>query len=167
MLIGIDVGGTKNELVLCDNSGRVLNHLLAPGSNASEFGAEAASARVADQVAELMAGRQGETVDALYAGLAGGTAPQTRRIIHDQLQMQPAFRIALSDQGLELGFVLIRNRLVLIKPDAVPRLNSILNIHFFLLSKGDLSKVTSGVVLTGVVLKVTSGVVLLPGLFDV
>ena len=91
MLIGIDVGGTKNELVLCDNSGRVLNHLLAPGSNASEFGAEAASARVADQVVELMAGRQGETVDALYAGLAGGTAPQTRRIIHDQLSARLPF----------------------------------------------------------------------------
>ena len=45
MLIGIDVGGTKNELVLCDNEGHILNRLLAPGSNASEFGAETASAR--------------------------------------------------------------------------------------------------------------------------
>ena len=45
MLIGIDVGGTKNELVLCDNSGHVISQLLAPGSNAAEFGAEEASRR--------------------------------------------------------------------------------------------------------------------------
>ncbi|MBO4299823.1 MAG: hypothetical protein IKS52_12740 [Clostridia bacterium] len=82
MLIGIDVGGTKNELVLCDNSGRVLNRLLAPGSNASEFGAETASQRVAGQVKELMADCPDAPVDAMYAGMAGGCAPRTRESIH-------------------------------------------------------------------------------------
>ncbi len=91
MLIGIDVGGTKNELVLCDREGHILNRLLAPGSNASEFGAETASARVAAQVMELMAGREGQPVDALYAGLAGGTAPQTRRTVHEQLAARLPF----------------------------------------------------------------------------
>ena len=97
MLIGIDVGGTKNELVLCDNQGHILNHLLAPGSNASEFGAETAAARVADQVAQLMAGHEGGTVDALYAGLAGGTAPKTRRIIHEQLAARLPFVKAIDN----------------------------------------------------------------------
>ncbi len=82
MLIGIDVGGTKNELVLCENTGHVINHLLAPGSNASEFGAETASRRVAAQVKELMAACPDAPVDAMYAGMAGGTAPQTRALIH-------------------------------------------------------------------------------------
>jgi len=82
MLIGIDVGGTKNELVLCDNTGAVVNHLLAPGSNASEYGAETASRRVAEQVKELLADQPDRPVDALYAGMAGGTAPQTRAAVH-------------------------------------------------------------------------------------
>ena len=67
MLIGIDVGGTKNELVLCENSGRVINRLLAAGSNASEFGAETASRRVVEQVKELMADCPDAPIDALYA----------------------------------------------------------------------------------------------------
>ena len=82
MLIGIDVGGTKNELVLCENSGRVINRLLAAGSNASEFGAETASRRVVEQVKELMADCPDAPIDAFYAGMAGGTAPQTRAAVH-------------------------------------------------------------------------------------
>ena len=93
MLIGIDVGGTKNELVLCDNSGHVISQLLAPGSNASEFGAEEASRRVAGQVTELMAGCPGAPVDALYAGMAGGTAPRTKKTVHERLsQLLPFVR---------------------------------------------------------------------------
>ncbi|MBR3504852.1 MAG: hypothetical protein IKO07_11525 [Clostridia bacterium] len=97
MLIGIDVGGTKNELVLCDNQGHILNRLLAPGSNASEFGPEMAAARVAQQVESLMAGREGAPVDALYAGLAGGTAPQTRKTVHEQLSARLPFVKAIDN----------------------------------------------------------------------
>ena len=38
MLIGIDAGGTKNELVLCEKDGCVVNRLTAPGSNAADLG---------------------------------------------------------------------------------------------------------------------------------
>ena len=50
MLIGVDVGGTKNALVLAENDGKVLKQLFCPGSNASEFGPEEASKRVAATV---------------------------------------------------------------------------------------------------------------------
>lgn len=74
MLIGIDAGGTKNELVLCEKDGRVVNRLTAPGSNAADLGPENAARRIASQVRELTDGRC-ETVDALFAGLSGGGAP--------------------------------------------------------------------------------------------
>lgn len=74
MLIGIDAGGTKNELVLCENDGRVVSHLTAPGSNAADLGPENAAKRIASQVRELTDGHC-ETVDALFAGLSGGGAP--------------------------------------------------------------------------------------------
>lgn len=74
MLIGIDAGGTKNELVLCEKDGHVVNRLTAPGSNAADLGPENAAMRIASQVRELTDGRC-ETVDALFAGLSGGGAP--------------------------------------------------------------------------------------------
>ena len=74
MLIGIDAGGTKNELVLCEKDGRVVNRLTAPGSNAADLGPENAAMRSASQVRALTDGRC-ETVDALFAGLSGGGAP--------------------------------------------------------------------------------------------
>ena len=74
MLIGIDAGGTKNELVLCEKDGRVINRLTAPGSNAADLGPENAAMRIASQVRALVDGHT-ETVDALFAGLSGGGAP--------------------------------------------------------------------------------------------
>ena len=74
MLIGIDAGGTKNELVLCEKDGRVVNRLTAPGSNAADLGPEKAAMRIASQVRALVDGHT-ETVDALFAGLSGGGAP--------------------------------------------------------------------------------------------
>lgn len=74
MLIGIDAGGTKNELVLCEKDGLVVNRLTAPGSNAADLGPENAAMRIASQVRALVDG-QTETVDALFAGLSGGGAP--------------------------------------------------------------------------------------------
>ena len=74
MLIGIDAGGTKNELVLCEKDGHVVNRLTAPGSNAADLGPENAAMRIASQVRELVDGHT-ETVDALFAGLSGGGAP--------------------------------------------------------------------------------------------
>ena len=74
MLIGIDGGGTKNELALCENDGRVVNRMTAPGSNAADLGPENAAMRIASQVRALVDGHT-ETVDALFAGLSGGGAP--------------------------------------------------------------------------------------------
>ena len=74
MLIGIDAGGTKNELALCENDGRVVNRMTAPGSNAADLGPENAAMRIASQVRALVDGHT-ETVDALFAGLSGGGAP--------------------------------------------------------------------------------------------
>lgn len=74
MLIGIDAGGTKNELVLCEKDGLVVNRLTAPGSNAADLGPENAAMRIASQVRALVDGHT-ETVDALFAGLSGGGAP--------------------------------------------------------------------------------------------
>ena len=73
MLIGIDAGGTKNELALCDSDGRVINRLTAAGSNAADIGPENAALRIASQVKTLIDGHA-ESIDALFAGLSGGGA---------------------------------------------------------------------------------------------
>ena len=98
MLIGIDVGGTKNELVLSENDGRVIRHLIRPGSNASEYGPEEASARVVNQVLELIEGIDGIAIDAMYAGMAGGTVPKTRAVVRERLKERLPF-IKIIDNG--------------------------------------------------------------------
>lgn len=84
MIIGIDAGGTKNELVLCQNNGAVLAHMTGPGSNAADLGVDNAAKRVAAQVRRLAAGHEG-TIDALFAGLSGGGAPALRDALHAAL----------------------------------------------------------------------------------
>ena len=91
MLIGIDVGGTKNDLVLCDNSGRVLNRLLAPGSNAADVGAEVSARRIAEQTRLLMKDWPEATVEAMYAGLSGGGAARIRAAVHGILVSELPF----------------------------------------------------------------------------
>ena len=86
MLIGIDVGGTKNELVLCEDDGRVRAHMIGPGTNASEFGEETACRVVAEQVKALLKGYEDRPIAALHAGMAGGAAPQSKPIINALLR---------------------------------------------------------------------------------
>lgn len=84
MIIGIDAGGTKNELVLCRNDGFVLSHMTAPGSNAADLGAETAALRIASQVKTIAAGHEDE-IDALFAGMSGGGAPAIRASVRSTL----------------------------------------------------------------------------------
>ena len=96
MLIGIDAGGTKNELVLCENDGRVVNRLIAAGSNAADIGSENAALRIASQVRELINGHT-ETVDALFAGMSGGGAPAISSEVRTVLTRELPFINSISN----------------------------------------------------------------------
>ena len=71
--IGVDGGGTKTELILCDASGNVLARHNAPGCNPSHAGPEQARATLDSALAALTSGQPGRVGRcALY--LAGAPA---------------------------------------------------------------------------------------------
>ena len=71
--IGVDGGGTKTELILCDASGNVLARHSAPGCNPSHTGPEQARATLNSALAALTSGQAGNIGRcALY--LAGAPA---------------------------------------------------------------------------------------------
>jgi len=88
MLIGIDGGGSKNDLILFTADGKTLNRVIGKGSNVSEMGPEAASARLIGQIAELLKDHGGmeAEIQAIFAGLSGGGAISSRQFVIDKIK---------------------------------------------------------------------------------
>ncbi len=88
MLIAIDGGGSKNDLILFTEDGKVLNRVIGKGSNVSEMGPEAASDRLIEQLSELLKNHGGPAaqISALFAGLSGGGAVSSRQQVIDRLK---------------------------------------------------------------------------------
>ncbi len=81
MLIGIDGGGSKNDLILFTEDGKILNRVIGKGSNVSEMGPDAASERLIGQISDLLRDHGGMNAEiaALFAGLSGGGAVNSRQ----------------------------------------------------------------------------------------
>ena len=88
MLIGIDGGGSKNDLILFTADGKIINRVIGKGSNVSEMGPEAASARLIEQLSELLRdyGGLNAEIEALFAGLSGGGAVNSRQFVVDRIK---------------------------------------------------------------------------------
>lgn len=88
MLIGIDGGGSKNDLILFTEDGKILNRVIGKGSNVSEMGPEAASERLIGQISDLLKDHGGMNagIAALFAGLSGGGAVNSRQFVIDRLK---------------------------------------------------------------------------------
>ena len=74
MLIGIDGGGTKTDLILLEKDGTLKKRLICGGCSVSELGAQTAAKRLMSYITDLLSdfGGQSAEVDALFAGLSGG-----------------------------------------------------------------------------------------------
>lgn len=88
MLIGIDGGGSKNDLILFTGDGKILNRVIGKGSNVSEMGPDAASERLIGQIADLLKdhGGMNAEIEAIFAGLSGGGAVNSRQIVIDKIK---------------------------------------------------------------------------------
>jgi len=74
MKIGVDGGGTKTELILTDDAGRVVDRRIAPGCNPSVAGADAARLIVTDALCTLTAGIDRARVTDTLLCMAGSPA---------------------------------------------------------------------------------------------
>lgn len=88
MLIGIDCGGTKNDLTLFRESGEVLNRVISVGSNIAEMGVDHACDLMTEQLEALLKnfGGMNAPVKALFVGLSGGGNPKFSSAVTNRLQ---------------------------------------------------------------------------------
>ncbi len=88
MLIGIDGGGSKNELLLFTSGGKVLRRMIFAGGSVSELGAQEACRRLVEQLRILLCeiDELNTPLRALFAGLSGGGNVKMRIQITEQLR---------------------------------------------------------------------------------
>ncbi len=78
--LGIDGGGTKTELLLCDENGKECRRLLAGASNPNDIGMETCKSVIRDAVAEILREVPYSSVK-VFAGLAGAVTGENKCVL--------------------------------------------------------------------------------------
>ena len=107
IFLGIDGGGTKTQVAICDESGRVLGGATGGASGIDSVGADAATANIGAAVAaaRAQAGLSDAPFAGVFFGMAGVVSAADRDIIHavarrlqlgDAIHVDHDIRIALA-----------------------------------------------------------------------
>lgn len=96
--LGIDGGGTKTQVAICDETGRVLGMGLGSASGIDSVGADAAAVSIGAAVdaARDQAGLPDASFDGVFFGMAGVVSTADRDIVRDvahQLQLGAAIHV--------------------------------------------------------------------------
>ena len=67
-LIGVDAGGTKTDIVLCDGNGRVLGRRICGSGNVNDVGAEACFLMISGAIGDMLGDKE---PDAIFIGASG------------------------------------------------------------------------------------------------
>lgn len=88
IFLGIDGGGTKTQVAICDETGRVLGVGLGGASGIDSVGADAATISIgaAVDVARQQAALAAAPFDAVFFGMAGVVSEADRSIVHSVAQ---------------------------------------------------------------------------------
>lgn len=78
--LGIDGGGTKTELLLCDDSGIEIKRLFAGASNPNDIGMENCKSVLRDAITEISGGVPYSSVT-VFAGLAGAVTGENKCVL--------------------------------------------------------------------------------------
>lgn len=86
LLIGIDGGGTKTDLALCDTAGTVVNRVREGPCNPNDIGITAAADTLKRGLRSLLSLFGTPRVISLFAGISGGTTGEHQAKIHTALK---------------------------------------------------------------------------------
>lgn len=83
-VVGVDGGGTKTQVIILNDEGRVCGTGISGSSNYDDLGAEGAQAniQIAVQNAAQEAGVSSSGFDAVFLGMAGVVSDKDRSVIH-------------------------------------------------------------------------------------
>ena len=103
-IIGVDGGGTKTDLILCDAQGHILNRIFLGGSNPNDIGLDRAAACLLDGIGRLApAMRTGEAVTAFF-GISGGMVGRNRERLRQVLagKLDPGIRFEVHSDAVNV-----------------------------------------------------------------
>jgi N-acetylglucosamine kinase-like BadF-type ATPase len=88
LFLGVDGGGTKTQVAICDETGRILGAAHAGASGIDSVGADAATSNIGAAVAMARseAGLAPASFDAAFLGMAGVVSESDRAIVHEVAQ---------------------------------------------------------------------------------
>lgn len=84
MLIGIDAGGTKTDIVLCDLKGNIINRVMCEKSNPIDIGIEKCVDVILKGVDEVSSGEDCN-IKSIFAGISGGSTGENKKLIYSML----------------------------------------------------------------------------------
>lgn len=94
LLVGIDAGGTKTDVVLCNGAGEVLGRTFRGTGNPNDIGTLACAQMMLDGIRELCGER---TPDAVFAGVSGAGSGNNSQ------EIRRALLSALQNSRVEVG----------------------------------------------------------------
>ena len=114
MYIGVDAGGTKTDICICDKAGKVIVRDISNGVNAARDGADAAARHIAARIISSGVTR----AESIYAGIAGAGSPAIAAAAAEMLAallpdisrikvMSDAFNALNGEVGIGDGIALI------------------------------------------------------------
>ncbi|MBR2613032.1 MAG: hypothetical protein IKC55_00285, partial [Clostridia bacterium] len=93
-LIGVDAGGTKTDIVLCDGNGHVLGRRICGSGNVNDVGAEACFLMISGEIGELL----GETEpDAIFIGASGAISGDGPLLLAKMRERYPETKVLLEN----------------------------------------------------------------------
>ena len=98
-LIGVDAGGTKTDILLCDGNGRVLGRRICGSGNVNDVGAEACFLMISGAIGELL----GETEpDAIFIGASGAISGDGPLLLAKMRERYPETKVLLENDTANL-----------------------------------------------------------------
>lgn len=121
-IVGIDGGGTKTEMVLCDEYGHVLKRVVGGPSSPTSQPVDRAIANIRDTLETLLkdfGGLHGK-IDSLFAGISGGSVGNNSAMLKKEFeQMLPCCTVMNNGSDAVNALPMAMRSLPLPVPDPV------------------------------------------------
>lgn len=88
LLVGIDGGGTKTDMVLCDSDGNVLKRCIGPATNPTSITLHTAKSRLQEMLKGILEdhGALQTPISGLYAGISGCGIPENQQFFESAIR---------------------------------------------------------------------------------
>jgi N-acetylglucosamine kinase-like BadF-type ATPase len=98
-LVGVDAGGTKTDIVLCDGCGHVLGRLTRGSGNINDVGADACFEMISQAIGELLGDADPR---AIFVGASGAISGDGPKFLSKMREFYPRSAVTLENDSANL-----------------------------------------------------------------